>query len=116
LHYAAKNGSINVMELILEQEGCDVDPLNRMDRATPLHLACRIEDEETRYGVVSSLLDAGANMNIRDKFGSLAVDLLPGKDEETRNLFRSTQATNAISHDDIAEDSDGEPGSGSDED
>ncbi|KAG9044770.1 hypothetical protein FS837_007564 [Tulasnella sp. UAMH 9824] len=136
LHYAAQKGSVDVIEMILGQEGCDVDLKNRVDGETPLHLACKLEDEDTRSYIIDQLLDAGADMSIKDKHGSLAIDLLPGDDQKNRDLFRKHQATNAISAGDIAEgiklpvprhsssgilqphliDSDGEPGSGSDED
>ncbi|KAG8921937.1 hypothetical protein FRC00_008011 [Tulasnella sp. 408] len=112
----AQRGSENVIEKILEVEGCDVDLLNRVDGETPLHLACKLEDEDTRATIIWHLLEAGADMSIKDKHGSLAIDLLPGDDQDNRDLFRKYQATNAISAADIAEDSDGEPGSGSDED
>lgn len=49
------------MEHILEHEDCDVDPINRLERATPLHLAIRVEDLEVRREVVDSLLEAGAD-------------------------------------------------------
>ena len=49
------------MEHILTHEDCDVDPINRIERATPLHLAVRIDEPELRRYVVESLLDAGAN-------------------------------------------------------
>ncbi|KAG8975178.1 hypothetical protein FRC05_006346 [Tulasnella sp. 425] len=141
LHYAAQRGSENVIEKILEQDGCDVDPVNRLDGATPLHMACQLEDEDTRTTIIWHLLEAGADMRlviarashlrsfgltltaitpvdirIKDKHGSLAEDLLPGDDKDSRELFRKYQATNAIAAGDIAEDSDGEPGSGSDDD
>ncbi|KIO17345.1 hypothetical protein M407DRAFT_246768 [Tulasnella calospora MUT 4182] len=116
LHYAVQRGSENVIEKILECEGCDVDLQNRVDGATPLHLACQLEDDDARATMIWHLLEAGANMRIKDKHGSIAEDLLPGDDEDNKKLFRDYQATNAIAADDIAEDSDGEPGSGSDED
>lgn len=138
-----------------------MDPVNRLDGATPLHMACQLEDEDARSTIIWHLLEAGADMRlvmagashlcsfgptltvitpvdirIKDKHGSLAEDLLPGDDEDNKKLFRKYQATNAIAADDIAEgighpnsphfltlsltisflDSDGEPGSGSDDD
>lgn len=52
---------MDVLEHILSHEECDVDPINRIERATPLHLAVQLEDLETKKLVVSSLLDAGAD-------------------------------------------------------
>lgn len=53
--------SFDVLELILTHEECDVDPINKLDEATPLHLAVVTEDPEDRVRLVGSLLEAGAN-------------------------------------------------------
>ncbi|KAJ3788484.1 ankyrin repeat-containing domain protein [Lentinula aff. detonsa] len=121
LHIAVQNGSTDVLEHILTHEACDVDPINRINRATPLHLACQLEDDGMRSYMVESLLEAGADTKIRDKNGELAESFVPPTDEETRKLFRKTQAhIMTVSQDDIASDDDGEAasgsGSGSDED
>lgn len=58
---SASNGYLEILEHILEHEDCDVDPQNRIEKATPLHLALRIEDQDLRTAVVSSLLEAGAD-------------------------------------------------------
>jgi len=118
LHWAASNASVNVIEPLLDADNCDIDPINRLDKATPLHMAVRIKDVESRHYIVQMLLDYGADMSIRDKQNSLAEDLLPGDDADGKKLFRSAQAENQISNADIADDDDddGEPGSGSDDD
>ncbi|KAH9950980.1 ankyrin repeat-containing domain protein [Amylocystis lapponica] len=113
LHYAASRGSLSVLEHILSHEDCDVDPVNRLEKATPLHLAMRIDDEETRVSVVESLIDAGADMTLKDKHGQTAPNLIPAGDTQIRALVRKAQAGAAISKDDVADDDDGEPGSGS---
>lgn len=38
-----------------------MDLQNRLDGATPLHLAVKIEHDEARQGVVEMLLEAGAD-------------------------------------------------------
>lgn len=53
--------STDVLEHILSHDECDVDPINRLDKATPLHLAVQVEDPEMRKYLVDSLLEAGAN-------------------------------------------------------
>ncbi|KAF9078776.1 hypothetical protein BDP27DRAFT_1412724 [Rhodocollybia butyracea] len=111
---SVQNGSTDVLEHILSHEECDVDPINRIQRATPLHLACQLKYDGMRAFVVESLLEAGANTKIRDKNGELAESFVPPNDQETRKLFRKAQAQAvAISQDDIASDDDGEVGSGS---
>ncbi|KAF8336455.1 ankyrin repeat-containing domain protein [Cantharellus anzutake] len=98
LHYAASKGSIYVLEHILSHEDCDVDPINRLEKATPLHLAVKISDPELRFHVVESLLEAGADTKIKDKWGTIAIDLVPANDERTRGAFRLAQVANQISY------------------
>ncbi|KAG8691828.1 hypothetical protein FRC11_008452 [Ceratobasidium sp. 423] len=121
LHYAARSASILVLEKILEYEhplhegegGCDVDLQNRIEGYTPLHFAVRIRDADERLAVVESLLDAGADDTIKDKHGQRAVDAVPVDDEDVHRLFRKAEADRKVDKGDIANDSDGEPGSGS---
>jgi hypothetical protein len=64
LHWAAKEGYVNVARLLLER-GAD---LNARDNngATPLHVAALYG----RANVVKLLLEEGANPNVRDNFGA----------------------------------------------
>lgn len=114
LHNAVSHGSTDVLEHILSHERCDVDPLNKIEKATPLHLAVRIEHVALRRHIVESLLDAGADTYIKDKNGETAVDILPPEEMEIRELIRKARSVLNISHDDIAsDDEDGSAGSGS---
>jgi hypothetical protein len=61
LRTRASEGSVYVINGLLEDEGCDVDYTNRLEGATPLHLAVKIKEPELRAFIVDSLLDAGAN-------------------------------------------------------
>ncbi|KAF7331339.1 Ankyrin [Mycena kentingensis (nom. inval.)] len=119
LHYAASSGCTDVLEHILEHDECDVDPINRLEKATPLHLAARIEEPELRKAVFTSLIDAGADIQIKDKNGDTAADLLPKEDTEIHALLRKARAQATISMDDVANDDDDDgsgSGSGSDDD
>jgi hypothetical protein len=60
-------GSTDVLEHILSHEECDVDPINKLEKATPLHLAMRVEDPELRDYIVSNLLEAGADITYVDR-------------------------------------------------
>jgi len=106
LHYAASNGSVEVLNELLEYDGCDVDYVNRIEGATPLHLAVKIEQPELRALIVDSLLDAGANTHMKDKEGQVPLDYVPEDDTETRNAFRRYQVQQSISKNDIADDDD----------
>jgi len=63
LRSRAEHGSSEVLCELLEHEGCDVDYINRLEGATPLHLAVKIKQRELRAFIVDCLLDAGANMS-----------------------------------------------------
>lgn len=116
LHNAVLHGSTDVLEHILSHEDCDVDPINRIDKATPLHLAAQIQHTELRLYIFDSLLEAGADTSIKDKNGETVIDLLPIDDKKLRALIRKHQAKTNISQDDVASDDEGEgSGSGSDE-
>jgi len=117
LHYAASQGSPEVLEELLEHEGCDVDYINRLEGATPLHLAVKIEEPELRAYITDCLLDAGANMSIKDKEGQVPLDYVPEDDEETQKAFRRRQVENSVSRNDIAyDDEDDEEGEYSESD
>ena len=53
--------------MLLDQEGVEVDPLDRLEKDTPLHKAVRFvnglakEDWEAGASIVELLLDAGAD-------------------------------------------------------
>lgn len=109
-----------MLEHILSQDNCDVDPINRLEGATPLHLALKLEDEEVRHYVVESLLEAGADTmyahpslllrpeadrtphRIKDKEGDTALDLVPASDTKILALIRKSRAQASFSADDVA--------------
>ncbi|KAL7006150.1 hypothetical protein EMMF5_004271 [Cystobasidiomycetes sp. EMM_F5] len=103
LHYAAKGPSPEVLELLLEFEGTDVDPQDKLDGNTPLHYAVQLS----------------ADTRITNRYKQKAVDLLP-PDSELRKDFERAEAEAAldsgdlVAADDIA--SDGEEGGESGED
>ncbi|RXW13740.1 hypothetical protein EST38_g12115 [Candolleomyces aberdarensis] len=107
------HGSTDVLEHILSHEECDVDPINRIDKATPLHLAVQLEDQELRLHIVKSLLEAGADTTLKDKNGFTVLDIVSSDDTEVLEAIRKAKAQNAISHDDIAHDDDDDDGEGS---
>ncbi|GAA6059435.1 hypothetical protein JCM10212_005374 [Sporobolomyces blumeae] len=125
LHYAASSPSPDALQLLLETDGTDVDLQNRLDRATPLHLAVKLENEDARHGVIEMLLDAGANPSIRDRHGLKVADYLrPDSSEVDKSILQmireaiaeQTMGSGIANNADLAEDSDGEPGSGSESD
>jgi len=66
LHIAAQYGSYEVLDLILDQEGVEIDGQERRDGDTCLHKAVRFcnggaEDGESGRAVVEILVDAGCD-------------------------------------------------------
>lgn len=54
------SGSVDDVNLLIEADGCDVDPQNK-EGNTPLHLAVKIPDRAIRHAIVSALVEtAGA--------------------------------------------------------
>lgn len=107
LHYACENISTHVLDAILEQE-IDVDAQNRIEGDAPLHVACKVENEEARNWLVQQLLDAGATTTTLNRAGLRPVDLIVGARAETPlgkeliQMLTMTQAENALGADDIA--------------
>ena len=62
--FRASEGSLDVLNELLEYDGCDVDYINNIEGATPLHLAVKIKEPELRALIVDSLLDAGADTRL----------------------------------------------------
>ncbi|KAG9057677.1 hypothetical protein FS842_004854 [Serendipita sp. 407] len=105
LHYAVQYGSTEVLELLLNVEGCDVDIQNRLTKSTPLHLAVKLFDLDTRHYIVQSLLEAGADFMVRNKHGQLPKELVPEGDSDCKKFIRDAEAERAQA-DDVASDSD----------
>lgn len=152
MHDSASAPSPDALSILLETEGTDVDLQNRLDRATPLHLAVKLENEDARQGVIEMLLDAGADprcvssatklefsftmadlrllnidcrcYSLRDRHGLRVQDYLrptsSDVDKEIAQMLRVAMAEKTMggvaNNADLADDDDGEPGSGSDSD
>ncbi|CDK28146.1 unnamed protein product [Kuraishia capsulata CBS 1993] len=83
LHICAKYGSFEVLDILLDQEGVEVDPVNLLEGETPLHLAVKYSIEEPEHGafVAETLLDAGADPRIKNKSGLKPVQLVHNNDQ-----------------------------------
>ena len=55
---------MEVLNELLEYDGCDVDYVNHLQGAMLLHLAVKIEQPKLCALIVDSLLDAGADMQL----------------------------------------------------
>lgn len=65
MHVASLRGSLDCLDVLLDQEGVEVDPRNRMEGDTPLHSAARLSagngSEDEAREIIEMLLEAGAD-------------------------------------------------------
>lgn len=107
LHYACESMAVNVLGALLEEE-VDMDLQNRLDGDTPLHITCRLDNEEVRNWILQELLDAGASTTIKNRAGLRPADLINGDKaarplgQEALQLLSVSQAQSHIGADDIA--------------
>jgi uncharacterized protein len=110
-----------VLDLLLDQEGLEIDELDRMEGDTPLHKAVRftnsLDAKEWEAGkqIAEILLDAGCDPRIRNKAKLKPAELVDPRNEDMRALLRKAEYSAAVGHDDVVQDDD-EGGSGSETD
>ncbi|OCL08386.1 ankyrin repeat protein-like protein [Glonium stellatum] len=123
LHIAAKYGSYEVLDILLDQEGLEIDELDRMDRDTPLHKAVRYvnslsKDEWAPVGhpIVDILLDAGCDPRIRNKAKLKPIELVDPRNQELRAILQKGEFAMMAGDDVVVDDDDDPTGSASDSD
>ncbi|KAH0542880.1 hypothetical protein FGG08_002740 [Glutinoglossum americanum] len=122
LHLAAAYGSYEVMDMLLDQEGLEVDPLDRMEKDTPLHKAVRFVNGlpkaqwENGKLFVELLLDAGADPRVRNKAKLKPVELVDPRNSELRKALQKGEYSMTVGASELAnnDDDDGAHNSASD--
>ncbi|CUS12820.1 unnamed protein product [Tuber aestivum] len=118
IHLAAKHGSLEVLDMLLDQEDLEVDPLDRMEKETPLHKAVFYAKDEKEHGleVVEMLIDAGADPRIRNKAKQRPIDIVDPRDTELRVALQKAEFAVTAGGDVVPEsdDEEGDGGSASD--
>ncbi|KAF2403572.1 ankyrin repeat domain-containing protein [Trichodelitschia bisporula] len=120
LHIAASAGGYEVLDLLLDQPGLEVDELDRMEGDTPLHKAVRYVNEsdkadwEHAIQVVDILLDAGCDPRIRNKAKLTPRELADPRNTELRSMLQKAEYALMVQGDVVDDDDDG--GSGSETD
>jgi len=90
-HEAALRGNAEVIDMLLDQEGFECDPINEREGDTPLHSMVRWINEqpedEWEYGrqLVDMMIEAGNDPRIKNK-ANLTAELLVDPRNETLRL------------------------------
>ncbi|KJX98346.1 ankyrin repeat protein [Zymoseptoria brevis] len=123
LHVAARYGAYDVLDVILDQEGVEIDGHEKREGDTALHCAVRfcnslaVGDEEGR-AVVDILIDAGCDPRIRNDHKLKPADLVDPRNTELRKALQQAEILAAASADAVVEDDEDDvrdgPGSESD--
>lgn len=123
LHIAATYGSYEVLDLLLDQEGIEIDEVDRLERDTPLHKAVRYVNsldksawETAGHPIVDILLDAGCDPRIRNKAKLKPVELADPRNTALRSMLQKGEYAMTAGGDVVQEDDDGPTGSASDSD
>ncbi|KAF1945737.1 hypothetical protein EJ02DRAFT_337745 [Clathrospora elynae] len=123
LHVAATYGSYEVLDTLLDQEGLEIDEIDRMDQDTPLHKAVRYvnsldksEWASAGHPIVDILLDAGCDPRIRNKAKLKPIELADPRNTELRSMLQKGEFSMQAGGDVVEEDYGGPTGSASDSD
>jgi ankyrin repeat protein len=118
LHIAAQYGSYEILDMLLDQEGLEIDGQEKRDGDTALHKAVRFvngldrqEWDDVGTPVVEILLDAGCDARSRNKAKLKAVDLVDPRNEVLRGVLRKAEMLE-MAKGDIVEEDDDEGGDG----
>jgi len=120
LHLAALNGNYEILDMLLDQEGLEIDEPDRMEGDTALHKSVRfsngLDAKEWEYGkqIVDILIDAGCDPRIRNKAKLKPVELVDPRNKELRSTFQRAEYSMQVGDDVVNGDDDG--GSGSETD
>ncbi|EDU39512.1 ankyrin repeat domain containing protein [Pyrenophora tritici-repentis] len=122
LHVAATFGSYEVIDMLLDQEGLEIDEIDRMEQDTPLHKAVRYVNSLDKsiwphgHEIVAMLLDAGCDPRIRNKAKLKPVELADPRNTDLRSMLQKGEFAMMAGGDVVEDDDDGPTGSGSDSD
>ncbi|KAI4178236.1 MAG: hypothetical protein L6R41_008476 [Letrouitia leprolyta] len=120
LHIAASNDE--VLDTLLDQENLEVDPLDRLERDTPLHKAIRFinalpaSERASGHSIAELLIDAGADPRIRNKAKLKPVELVDPRNLELKDVLQRAEYSMTVGDDVVVGDDDGPTGSASDSD
>jgi hypothetical protein len=116
------NGVLDeVLDVLLDQEGLEIDEPDRMEQDTALHKAVRYtntldqKEWEAGHQIVDILIDAGCDPRIRNKAKLKPMELIDPRNKALRSVFQKAEYSMAVG-DDVVQEDDDEGGSGSETD
>lgn len=89
-----------VIDMLLDQEGFECDPINTREGDTPLHSAIRFinslpstprspdNEPSAAHNLIAMMLEAGSDPSIRNRAKLTAVQLLDPRNVELRRVFQ----------------------------
>ncbi|KAL1935694.1 hypothetical protein VTP01DRAFT_4834 [Rhizomucor pusillus] len=104
LHYAAKYGALNCMEILVNLDDINVNIQNKMQKETPLHKAVQYRDDpDLALSMVDLLLEAGADPKIENRDRATPLMLVDPKDDDMKDLLERATAGYQVDDSDIAD-------------
>ncbi|KAK2814306.1 hypothetical protein FQN49_008230 [Arthroderma sp. PD_2] len=94
LHICASYGSYDAMDYLLDIYHFEVDPTNRIDGDTPLHLAVlhgNEKDIEVGMSMLEMMLEAGCDPRVRNKKGKRPVDFVMPQYNQMRTALMKVE-------------------------
>ncbi|MCJ1296449.1 hypothetical protein MMC34_008015 [Xylographa carneopallida] len=116
LHIAASSGSYDVLEELLDHEGVEVDPLDRLEADSPLHKAVRYvnalraEEWAGAAPLVELLVEAGADVRLRNRAKLRPVELVDPRNVALRAVLQRAEYAAMAGTDVVDEDAEEEEG------
>ncbi|RFU32582.1 hypothetical protein B7463_g3698, partial [Scytalidium lignicola] len=93
-HEAALRGNAEIIDMLLDQEGFECDPINLREGDTPLHSVVRWINEQPEsewdYGrqLVDMMIEAGSDPRIKNKAKLTAEQLVDPRNETLRKVLQ----------------------------
>jgi ankyrin repeat protein len=123
-HEAALRGNYEVIDMLLDQEGFECDPINRIEGDTPLHSAVRWLNEQPKaareegHAMIEMMLEAGSDPRIRNRAKLFPATLVDPSNPDLKEIFSKAEYTllNAGDFIDLDKEEEEPTGSGSDSD
>ncbi|QPG75867.1 hypothetical protein FOA43_003253 [Brettanomyces nanus] len=93
LHLCCKYGCYEVMDVILDFQGINLEPKNPMTGDTPMHYAAYYSFQEPDYALflIEQLIEIGADPTVKNNDGLKPVDIVGGSNEKLKKALQSAE-------------------------